>query len=174
MSALIISQSLLKLMAIESVMLSNHLLLCRPLLLLPSNFPSVRVFSNESTLCISWPKCWSFSFSISLSNEYSGLLSFRIDRLYLLAVQGTLESFPAPQLESIKDMGIWWGVYHSTCQISGSLRDAPRRTRLHSRDPLWPEKLVLATLPMQGEAPRAMPETAALSPRLDVAGRIVV
>ena len=92
MSALIISQSLLKLMAIESVMLSNHLLLCRPLLLLPSNFPSVRVFSNESTLCISWPKCWSFSFSISLSNEYSGLLSFRIDRLYLLAVQGTLKS----------------------------------------------------------------------------------
>ena len=92
MSALIISQSLLKLMAIESVMLSNHLLLCRPLLLLPSNFPSVRVFSNELALHIRWPKYWSFSFSISLSNEYSGLLSFRIDRLYLLAVQGTLKS----------------------------------------------------------------------------------
>ena len=161
-------------MSIESVMPSNHLILCRPLFLLPSIFPSIRVFSDESALCIMWPKYQSFSFSISPSNEHSGLISFRVDRFDLLALQGTLESFPAPQLESIKDMGIWWGVYHSTCQISGSLRDAPRRTRLHSRDPLWPEKLVLATLPTQGEAPRAMPETAALSPRLDVAGRIVV
>jgi len=79
-------QSLLKLMSIESVMPSNHLLLCRPLLLPPSIFPSIRVFSNESVLRIRWPKYWSFSFSISPSNEYSGLISFRIDWLDLLAV----------------------------------------------------------------------------------------
>ena len=86
------SRSLLKLMSIESVMPSNHFILCRPLLLLPSIFPSIRVFSNESALCIRWPKYWSFSFSISPSNEYSGLISFRIDRFDLLAVQGTLKS----------------------------------------------------------------------------------
>ena len=74
-----ISQSLLKLMSIESVMPSNHLVLCHSLLLLPSIFPSIRVFSSESALCIRWPKCWSFSFSISPSNEYSGLISFGID-----------------------------------------------------------------------------------------------
>ena len=87
-----ISQSLLKLMSIESMMPSNHLVLCHPLLLLPSIFPSIRVFSNESVLCIRWSKYWSFSFSISLSNEYLGLISFRIDWLDLLAVQGTLKS----------------------------------------------------------------------------------
>ena len=86
------SQSLLKLMSIESVRPSNHLILCRPLLLLPSIFPSIRVFSNESILCIRWPKYWSFSFSISPSNEYSGLISFRMDWLDILAVQGTLKS----------------------------------------------------------------------------------
>ena len=75
--------------SIESVMLSNHLILCGPLLLLPSIFPSIRVFSNESVLCIRWPKDWSFSFSISPSGEYSGLISFRMDWLDLLAVQGT-------------------------------------------------------------------------------------
>ena len=85
-----ISQSLLKLMSIELVMLSNHLNLCHPLLLLPSIFPSIRVFSNESVLCIRWPKYWSVSFSISPSNEYSELTSFRIDWFDLLAVQGTL------------------------------------------------------------------------------------
>ena len=85
-------QSLLKLMSIESVMPSNHLILCRPLLLLPSIFPSIRVFSNESVLRIRWPKYRSFGFSISPSNEYSGLISFRIDWLDLLAVQGTLKS----------------------------------------------------------------------------------
>ena len=85
------SQSLLKLMSIESVMPSNHLILFRPLLL-PSIFPSIRVFSNESVLRIRWPKYWSFSFSISPSNEYSGLISFRMDWLDLLAVQGTLKS----------------------------------------------------------------------------------
>ena len=84
--------SLLKLMSIESVMPSNHLILCRPLLLLPSIFPSIRVFSNESVLRIRRPKYWSFRFSISPSSEYSGLISFRIDRFYLLAVQGTLKS----------------------------------------------------------------------------------
>ena len=86
------SQSLLKLISIESVMPSNHLILCHPLLLLPSVFPSIRVFSNESVLCIRWPKYWSFSFSISPSNEYLALISFRMDWLDLLAVQGTLKS----------------------------------------------------------------------------------
>ena len=79
-------------MSIKSVMLSNHLILCRPLLLLPSIFPSIRVFSNESVLHIKWPKYWSFSFNISPSNEYSGQISFRMDRLDLPAVQGTLKS----------------------------------------------------------------------------------
>ena len=87
-----ISQSLLKLMSIESVMPSNHLILCHPLLLLLSIFPGIRVFSSESTLCIKWPNYWSFSFSISPSNEYSGLISFRLDWLDLLAVQETLKS----------------------------------------------------------------------------------
>ena len=86
------SQSLLKLMSIELVMPSNHLILCRPLLLLLSIFPSFRVFSNESVLSIRWPKYWCFSFSMSPSNEYSGLISFRIDWFDLLAVQGTLRS----------------------------------------------------------------------------------
>ena len=83
---------LTQLMSIELVMPSNHLILCHPLLLLPSNFPSIRVFSTESVLHIRWPKYWSFSFKISLSNEYSGLISFRMDWLDLLAVQGTLKS----------------------------------------------------------------------------------
>ena len=86
------SQSLLKLRSIESAMPSNHLILYRPLLLLPSMFPSIRVFSSESVLHIRWPKYWSFSFSISPSNEYSGLIPFRMDWLVLLAVQGTLKS----------------------------------------------------------------------------------
>ena len=88
------SQSLLKLMSIESVIPSNHLILCRPLLLLPSIFPTIRVFSNDSVLCIRWPKYWSFSFNISPSNEHSGLISLRMDWLDLLAVQGTLKSLP--------------------------------------------------------------------------------
>ena len=86
-----IFQSLLKLMSIESMMLSSHLILCHPLLFLPSIFPSIRVFSNESVLCIRWPKYWSFSFSISPSDEYSGLISFSMDWLDLLVVQGTLK-----------------------------------------------------------------------------------
>ena len=87
-----ISRSLLKLMSIESVMPSSHLILCHPLLLLPSIFPSIRVFSNELALYIRWPKYWSFSFSTSPSNEYSGLISFRMDWLDLFAVQGSLKS----------------------------------------------------------------------------------
>ena len=86
------SRSLLKLMSIKSVMQSNHLILCRPLPLPPSIFPSIREFSNESVLHSRWPKYWRFSFSISPSNEYSGLTSFRMDRLNLLAVQGTLKA----------------------------------------------------------------------------------
>ena len=88
-------------LSIESVMPSNHLILCHPLLLLPSIFPSIRVFSKESAFCIRWPKYWSFSFSMSPSNEYSGLISFRIDWFDLLAVRETLEFSPAPQFESI-------------------------------------------------------------------------
>ena len=87
-----ISQSLLKLMSIELLMPSNHIILCRPLLLPPSIFPSIRIFSNESALHIKWLKDWSFSFSIRPSNEYSGLISFSIDQCDLLAVQGTLQS----------------------------------------------------------------------------------
>ena len=87
-----LSQSLPKLMPFESVMPSNHLILCHPLLLLPSIFPILRVFSNELALCIRWPKYWSFSFSISPSNEYSRLISFRMDWFDFLAVQGTLKS----------------------------------------------------------------------------------
>ena len=79
-------------MSIESVMPSNYLILCHPLLLLPSNFPSIRVFSNESAFCIKWPKYWSFSFNITPSNEYPGLISFRMDWLDLLAVEGTRKS----------------------------------------------------------------------------------
>ena len=86
------SRSLLKLMSIESVMSSNHLILCRPLLLLPSIFPSIRLFYSESPLCIRWPKYWSFTFNISPSNEHPGLISFKMDWLDLLAVQGTLKS----------------------------------------------------------------------------------
>ena len=86
------SRSLLKLMSIKPMMPSSYLILCLPLLLLPSIFPNIRVFSNESILCIQWPKYWNFSFSISPSNEYSGLISFRIDWFDLLAVQGTLKS----------------------------------------------------------------------------------
>ena len=95
------SKSLLKLLSIKLVMPSKYLILCRPLLLLPSIFPSIRVFLNESVLHIRWPKYWSFSFSISPSNEHSGLISFRMDWLDLLAVQGTRKSSPTPQSKSI-------------------------------------------------------------------------
>ena len=101
------SQSLLKLMSIDSVISSNHLILCHSLLLLFSIFPSTRVFSNESVLCLRWPKCWSFSFSVSISNKYSGLISFRIDWIDLLAVQRTLKSLlKTPQFKSISSSAL--------------------------------------------------------------------
>ena len=103
--------TLLKLMSIPSVMPFNHVILCRPLLLLPSNFPSIRVFSNESVLPIRWPKYWSFTFSISPSDEYSGLISFRMDWLDLLAVQGTLKNLL--QYHSSKA----WIFWHSSFSI---------------------------------------------------------
>ena len=103
------SRSLLKLMFIESVMPSNHLILCHPLLLPPSIFPSIRVFSNESVLHIRWTKYWSFIFSISPSNEYSGLISFRMDWLDLLAVQGTLKSLL--QHHSSKASILWGSAF---------------------------------------------------------------
>ena len=103
------SQSLLKLMSIESVIPSNHLILCRPLLLLPSIFPNIRVVSNESALRIRCPKYWSFSFSISPSNEHPGLISFRMDWLDLLAVQGTLKSLL--QHHSSKASILWHSAF---------------------------------------------------------------
>ena len=116
------SQSLLRLTSIESVMPSNHLILGHPLLLLPSVYPSIRVFSNDSAFCIRWSKDWSFSFSISLSNKYSGLISFRIDRLDLLAVQGNSQkSSPAPQCKSINSSAL--GFLNSstlTCTLSST------------------------------------------------------
>jgi len=107
------SRSLLKLMSTESVMPSHHHIFCHPLLLPPSIFPSIRVFSNESVLGIKWPKYWSFSFSISPSNEYSGLISFRVDWSDPLAVQGTLESSPTIQFKSINSSVLSF-LYSST------------------------------------------------------------
>ena len=104
-----ISQSLLKLMSIESVMPSNHLILCHPLPLLPSTFLSIRVFSSESALHIRWPEYWSFSFSISLSSEYSGWISFRIDLFDLLAVQGILKSLL--QHHNLKASILWCSAF---------------------------------------------------------------
>ena len=100
------SQSLLRLMSIKLVMPSNHLILCGPLLLPTSIFASIRVFSKESVLPIKWPKYWSFSFSISPSNEYSALIAFRMDWLDLLAVQETLKSSPTPQFKSINSSAL--------------------------------------------------------------------
>ena len=101
-----ISRSLLKLMSIESVMPSNHLVFCCPLLFLPSIFPSIRDFSNESVLCTRWPKYWSFSFSISPSNEYSGLISFRIDWFNPHSPGDSQESPPIPQYKSISSLAL--------------------------------------------------------------------
>ena len=118
-------------MSIESVMPSNHLILCRPLLLLPSFFPRIRVFSNESVLCIRWPKYWSFSFSISPSNEYSGLISFRIDWCDLLAVQDTLKSLL--QHHSLKASILWHSAFFMVqlshpCMTTGKTVSLTRRT----------------------------------------------
>ena len=115
--SIISSWSLLRLMSIELVMLSNHLILCHPLLLLPSIFRSIRVFSSESVLCIRWPKYWSFSFSIIPSNECSGLISFRIDRLYILAVpRDSQESSPTTQFKSSKRKSQSRGKWLLSCE----------------------------------------------------------
>ena len=106
-----ISWSLLKLMSIESVVPSTRLILCHPIVLLPSVLPSIRVFSNEWALSIRWPKYWSFTFSISPSSEYSGLISFRIDWFDLLEVQGTLESSQIPQLKSINSSAVRYSAF---------------------------------------------------------------
>ena len=105
------SWSLLKLISIESVMPSNHSILCRPLLLLPLIFPSIRVFSNESALCIRWPKDWSFSFNISPSNEHPGLISFRMDWLDLLAVQGLSRVFSDTTVQKHQFFGAQFSLY---------------------------------------------------------------
>ena len=119
------SQSLLKLISIKSVMPSNHLILCHPLLLLPSIFPSIRVFSNESALHIRWPKYWSFSFSISPSNEYSGLISLTIDWFDLLAVQGTLKrllQYDSSKASILSRSALWSYSYkHYSVQFSCSV-----------------------------------------------------
>ena len=121
------SWSLPKLMSIELVMPSNHLILCHPLLLLPSIFPSIRVFSNESALCISWPKYWRFSFNISPSNEHPGLISFRMDWLDLLAVQGTLKSLL--QHQSSKASILWCSAFFIV-----QLTSIPDHWKNHSLD----------------------------------------
>ena len=108
-------------MSMELVMPSNHLILCHPLLLWPSIFPSIRVFSNESTLCIRWPKYWSFSFSISPSNEHPGLISLRMDWLDLLAVQGTLKSLL--QHHSSKASILWCSVFFIGIMVSEIIFD---------------------------------------------------
>ena len=118
-----VSRSLLKHMSIESVMPSNHLILCHPLLLLPSIFPNIGVFSNESALRIRWPKNWSFSFSISPSNEYSGLISFRIDWFDLIAVQGTLKSLL--QHHNSKSSILQCSAFWSNCHIHTWLLEKP-------------------------------------------------
>ena len=126
------SQSLLKLMSIESVMPSNHLILCCPLFLPPSIFPRIRVLSNESFLHTRWPKCWSFNFSISPSNEYSGLISFRMDWLDLLAVQGTLKSLL--QQHSSKASILWRSKNQDTVVLV--VKEAQRSTR-QNREPKY-------------------------------------
>jgi len=105
------SRSSLRLMSIEYVMPSNHLILCHLILLLPSICPSIRVFSSQSVLRIRWPRYWSFSSSISLSNEYSGLISFRMDWLDLLALQGTQESSPTPQFKSSNSLALSFLIF---------------------------------------------------------------
>ena len=128
------SWSLLKLMSIASLMPSNHLILCRPLFLLPSIFPSIRVFSNESALCHWWVKYWSFSFSISPSNEYSGLISFRMDWLDLLAVQGTLKSLL--QHHSSKASNLWCSAFLMV-QLSHSYVTTGKNHSFDEMDLCW-------------------------------------
>ena len=124
------TRSLLKFMSRESVMSSNHLILCHPLLLLPSIFPSIRGFSSESALCIKWPKHWSFSFSISPSNEYSGLICFRVDWFDLLALQGTLKTLL--QHHSSKASMLWYSVLFMAqhlCMTTGKKQTNKQKTK---------------------------------------------
>ena len=127
------SRSLIKLMSIESVMPSNHLILCHPLLLLPPICPSIRVFSSESTLHMRWPKYWCFSFSISPSNEHAELISFRMDWLDLLAVQGTLKSLL--QHHSSKASIFWHSAFF--CPTLTSIHDHWRNHSLDQMDLCW-------------------------------------
>ena len=120
-----ISLSLLKLMSIESVMPANHLILCCPLPLLPSVFPTIRVFSNESALCIRWPKVLALHFSVSLSSEYSGLISFRIDQFDLLAVQGTLKSLASTTIQKRQFLGAQPSLW-SNSHIGTGLLEKPQ------------------------------------------------
>ena len=129
-----ISLSLLKLMSIELVMPSNHLILCCPLLLLPSIFPNIRVFSSESALHIKWPKYWSFSFSISPSKEYSSLISFRIDWFDLLVVQGTLKSL---LLHHSSNASILWSSAFLMAQLSTSIHDYWKNHSFGYMDLCW-------------------------------------
>ena len=127
------SQSLLKLMSVESVMPFNHLIICHPLLLPSSILPSIRISSKESILHIRWPKYWSFSFSISPSNEYSGLISFRMDWLALLAVQGSQESSPTPQFKSINSSALSF-LYSPTLT---SIHDCRKSHSFDQTDLCW-------------------------------------
>ena len=131
------SWSLLKLMSSESVMPSNHLIFCHPLLLLPSVFPSIRVFSHESALHTRWPKYWSFSFSISPSNEYSGLISFRMDWLDLLAVQGTLKNLLQHQI--LKASVLWCSAF----LIENLFCAWPynRQQKLYNKNNIWGSRM---------------------------------
>ena len=129
-----ISQSLLKLMSIESVMPSNQFVLCHALLLLPSTFPSIRVFSNKSAFCIRWPKYWSFSFSISPSNDYSGLISLRMDWLDLLEAQVTLKSLL--QHHSSKASILWCSVLFIV-QLSHPYMTTGKKHSFDSMDLYW-------------------------------------
>ena len=129
-------------MSIELVMPSNHLILCNPLLLLPSIFPSIRDFSNESALHIRWPEYWSFSFNISTSNEHPGLISFRMDWLDLLVIQGTLKSSPTPQVKSISSSALSF-LYSPT---HTSVHDYWKNRSLDQMDLCWQSLLLLLLL----------------------------
>ena len=148
-------------MSIESVMLSNHLILCHPLFLLPSIFSNIRIFSKESVLRIRWPKYWSFSFSISPFSEYSGLISFRMDWLDLLAVQGTLESSPTPQFKSINSsilcissvqllnhVQLFATPWAAACQASLSITNSWGSLRLTSVELVMPSNHFFFCLPL--------------------------
>ena len=135
-----ISQSLLRFMSTESVMLSNHLILCHPFLLLPSVFPSIRVFFNELVLCIRWPKYWSFHFSISPSNEYSGLISLRIDWFDILVVQGTLV-FTTTTIWKHQLFGPQPSVWSNSHNPYMTTEKTASENRSVVSDSLWPPEL---------------------------------